>query len=113
MWHVVRLPDGQTEQIIPTVALTTWLQTDDFDGLFSSWDINHVRCAHGNLDLSKSDEVRLISADAFDRLSQYDASLPDLKPCVVCVAEEYKKIKGNRSHSENVSWNQFEKPDSR
>lgn len=109
----MRSADGQTEKIIPTVALTTWLQTDDFDGLFSSWDINHVRCAHGNLDLSKSDEVRLISVDAFDRLSQYDASLPDLKPCEMCVTEEYKKIKGNRSHSENVSLNRFKKTDSR
>jgi len=64
-------------------------------------------CSHGAFDPLKGDEVRLISADAFDRLQQYDPSMPDLKPCATCVTEEYDRLKQNKSHSENVSLDPF------
>ncbi|WVQ77862.1 hypothetical protein IAR50_007560 [Cryptococcus sp. DSM 104548] len=90
---VVRALSG-TDFTVPREALAGWLQAKTFDELFAPFDFSPLLCEHGQIDPTKSTELRLISALAHDKLSQYSA-LPPLDICPECIGVEFsKRLKG-------------------
>ncbi|ODN97958.1 hypothetical protein I350_07595 [Cryptococcus amylolentus CBS 6273] len=89
-WDHLKGGKMDTDFIVPREALAGWFQAKTFDELYAPFDFGPVSCDHGQIDPSKSSELRLISALAHDKLSHY-SNLPSLDICPDCIGVEFAK----------------------
>ncbi|WVQ99731.1 hypothetical protein IAU59_006873 [Kwoniella sp. CBS 9459] len=78
-----------SDHIVPRDALAKWLSADTFDALCEPLDMSPILCEHGGVDPDKTDESRLISEEAFDKISLL-TSQSSLDICPICVEEGFK-----------------------
>lgn len=93
----------QTDRIVPTAQLRTWLAAKNVEDLWIPWDFSAVQCEHGGIDPAKGGDCTLISEQAFERIHiDPSTDLPDLEVCPVCVEAEYERLKSSGSLAESV-----------
>jgi ubiquitin carboxyl-terminal hydrolase 48 len=84
------LCSSKLDHIVACDELASWIRADSYDLLHRPFSTSAITCNHGGVDPSKTNEVRSISHEAFDKLQQY-SSIPDLQICPICVDEGFAR----------------------
>ncbi|EIW65966.1 hypothetical protein TREMEDRAFT_11865, partial [Tremella mesenterica DSM 1558] len=86
------------EVIVPRDALSKWFKTTQLDELSTPLDFEPVKCSHGAIDPIKTPDCRLISRQAWDRISSH----PTLDICETCVKEGFNRRLAEMEHRNQV-----------
>ncbi|WWC89000.1 uncharacterized protein L201_003917 [Kwoniella dendrophila CBS 6074] len=86
--HVLRLLPG-TQRIIPRDSLIRWLEATNFAELCGPFDPIPILCSHGGVDPDKTENVKLISEEAFEQIQLLN-ECPQLDICSMCVEDGFK-----------------------
>ena len=74
------------------------------DELIKTPNYDDVTCYHDELDPTKGNACRLVSAACYDRLKILFPGTRRLEPCFECVKDEWKRARNSSEHRGHVSF---------
>ncbi|ORX35565.1 hypothetical protein BD324DRAFT_652117 [Kockovaella imperatae] len=98
--HVMESLSGR-DRLVPRSQLIKWFSGTKLDDLFFTWDFDSITCMHKAIDPNETSQAKLISQDAYDKLSIY-TPLPDLALCSICIDAEYHRLVTLSNHTSCV-----------
>ena len=98
---VIRVLPGR-DKLVPRSELTRFLQADKLEDMYFQWDWSTITCEHEGIDPAKTTDARLISEQAYDKLSAY-TPLPDLSICSICVENEFARRTRLSNHADCIA----------